>query len=216
MNADSYQEQPPNPKEWATIVIADDHSLVREGLKLMLIGMMGQVRFLEAGDAETLLAYTRNHDDITVALVDLNMPGMEKGATLAKIAHENPQIPMVVISALTSPDVIRRTLEIPSVHAFVPKSATTEHVKVAINAATQGIKLMFKQNLEKSMAPPDAGLTPRMEEIRSLLAQGMTNKHIALTLGISEGTVKNYLTEIFKILSVSNRTQAAQYNSSTS
>lgn len=216
MNAGSYQDKAPPPKEWATIVIADDHSLVREGLKLMLIGMMGQVRFLEAGDAETLLAYTRNHDDITVALVDLNMPGMEKGATLAKIAHENPQIPLVVISALTSPDVIRRTLEIPSVHAFVPKSATTEHVKVAINAATQGIKLMFKQNLEKSMAPPDAGLTPRMEEIRSLLAQGMTNKHIALTLGISEGTVKNYLTEIFKILSVSNRTQAAQYNSSTS
>lgn len=206
----AWTEQPP------TIIVADDHNLVRDGLKLMVSGMLGDVRFVEAGDAPTLLSHTRSAADIRMALVDLNMPGMEKGATLAQIARENPRLPLVVISALTSPDVVRRTLDIPTVHAFVPKSATTEHMRVAINAALQGIKLMFKHNLEAAMPPPDAGLTPRMEEIRALLCQGMTNKHIALTLGISEGTVKNCLTEIFKALNVSNRTQAAQYNASTS
>lgn len=209
-----------NQSMWAgqppAIIVADDHNLVRDGLKLMVSGMLGDARFLEAGDAHALLNLTRSAVDVKVALVDLNMPGMDKGATLAQIARENPRLPLVVISALTSPDIVRRTLDIPTVHAFVPKSATTEHMRVAINAALQGIKLMFKHNIEGSMAPPDAALTPRMEEIRSLLCQGMTNKHIALTLGISEGTVKNYLTEIFKALNVSNRTQAAQYNSSTS
>ena len=209
-----------NQSMWAgqppAIIVADDHNLVRDGLKLMVSGMLGDVRFVEAGDAYALLNLTRSEVDVKVALVDLNMPGMDKGATLAQIARENPRLPLVVISALTSPDIVRRTLDIPTVHAFVPKSATTEHMRVAINAALQGIKLMFKHNIEGSMAPPDAALTPRMEEIRSLLCQGMTNKHIALTLGISEGTVKNYLTEIFKALNVSNRTQAAQYNSSTS
>ena len=210
----------PNQSTWAgpppTIIVADDHNLVRDGLKLMVSGMLGDVRFIEAGDAHALLNLTRSAVDVKVALVDLNMPGMDKGAILAQIARENPRLPLVVISALTSPDIVRRTLDIPTVHAFVPKSATTEHMRVAINAALQGIKLMFKHNTEGSMAPPDAALTPRMEEIRALLCQGMTNKHIALTLGISEGTVKNYLTEIFKALNVSNRTQAAQYNSSTS
>lgn len=205
-----------SPGRPPTIVVADDHNLVRDGLKLMVSGMLGEVRFLEAGDAHSLFEHVRRSPGICVALVDLNMPGMERGARLAQLAREQPQLPLVVISALTSPDVVRRTLDIPTVHAFVPKSATTEHMRVAINAALQGIKLMFKQSLDDSLPPPDAVLTPRMEEVRSLLRQGMTNKHIALTLGISEGTVKNYMTEIFKALNVSNRTQAAQYNSSTS
>lgn len=204
------------PKDCLTIIVADDHSLLRDGLKLMLISMFQRIRFLEAGDAESLLKHARHPNGARVALVDLNMPGMEKGATLSRIAHEAPHLPMVVISAMTSPDVVRRTLEIPSVFSFVPKSASSEHVRVAVNAAMQGVKLTFQHSPEISVAPPDAGLTPRMEEIRSLLSRGMTNKHIALTLGISEGTVKNYLTEIFKILSVSNRTQAAKYDASIS
>lgn len=63
-----------------------------------------------------------------------------------------------------------------------------------------------------SEPPPDAALTPRMQEIRSLLRQGLSNKHIAQKLNISEGTVKNYMTDIFRLLSVTNRTQAAQYD----
>ena len=62
---------------------------------------------------------------------------------------------------------------------------------------------------------PDVLLTPRMEEVRQLLRQGMSNKLIASTLGLSEGTVKNYMSEIFRALNVSNRTQAAQLDADT-
>ena len=62
---------------------------------------------------------------------------------------------------------------------------------------------------------PDVVLTPRMEEVRQLLRQGMSNKRIASQLGLSEGTVKNYMSEIFRALNVSNRTQAAQMDADT-
>ncbi len=72
----------------------------------------------------------------------------------------------------------------------------------------QGRKLAYAQ-LERHRAHPQIALTPRQQEIRSLLRQGMRNKMIAQVLGISEGTVKNHVTDILKILKASNRTQAA-------
>jgi DNA-binding NarL/FixJ family response regulator len=95
------------------------------------------------------------------------------------------------------------------VHAFIPKSAPQAHTCAAIEAALRGLKLPYAQSLF-SPGRPDMTLTPRMEEIRRLVQQGMSNKQIANTLGISEGTVKNHMSEIFKALQVSNRTQAAQ------
>jgi DNA-binding NarL/FixJ family response regulator len=196
-----------------TFIIADDHNLVRDGLKLMVSGMLPQVRFIEAADADSL-ALAAAAPEARLALVDLNMPGMERGARLAQLARDHPRLPLVAISALTSPDVVRRTLEIPTVHAFVPKSATADHMRVAIDAALQGIKLRFVQPAE-AQAGAEIGLSPRLEEVRALLKQGMTNKRIAQKLNISEGTVKNYMTEIFRALNVSNRTQAAQYDPDT-
>ena len=137
------------------------------------------------------------------------MPGMERGARLAELAHAHPGLPLVVISALTSPDVVRRTLDIASVHAFVPKSAPSVQISAAIHAALRGHKLPFAHRAPQARRP-EVVLTPRMEEVRQLLRQGMSNKLIARTLGISEGTVKNHMSEIFKALQVSNRTQAAQ------
>ena len=131
------------------------------------------------------------------------------GARLAELAHAYPGLPLVVISALTSPDVVRRTLDIASVHAFVPKSAPSVQISAAIHAALRGHKLPFAHRAPQARRP-EVVLTPRMEEVRQLLRQGMSNKLIARTLGISEGTVKNHMSEIFKALQVSNRTQAAQ------
>ena len=136
---------------------------------------------------------------------------MEKGARLADLYRQHPTLPVVVISALTSPDIVRRSLDLPNVHAFVPKSATSNHMTVAINAALQGVRLVFSQSVSNEIEA-QLPLTPRMEEVRMLLREGMTNKLIAQRLGISEGTVKNYMSEIFKALKVSNRTQAAQFD----
>jgi DNA-binding NarL/FixJ family response regulator len=197
-----------------TVLVADDHVLVRDGFKLLVSGILKSATIVEAGDGDSLLRAIRAHSPsslapLSLALVDLNMPGMERGVRLAEIARANPRLPLVVISALTSPDIVRRTLAIETVCAFVPKSATSEHIRLAIDAALQGKKLPFATTLVKSTAS-EFLLTPRLEEVRQLLRQGMSNKMIAITLGITEGTVKNHMSEIFKALNVSNRTQAAQ------
>ena len=84
---------------------------------------------------------------------------------------------------------------------------------VALAAGASAPDLM--SDAAAAEALPDTGLTPRMQEIRALLRQGLSNKHIAQQLDLSEGTVKNYMSDIFRLLSVSNRTQAAQYNPDT-
>lgn len=192
----------------STIVIADDHALVRDGFKLMVATLWPGVRILEAADAATLRELARRLPQPALALVDLNMPGMDKGTGLALLARECPLLRVVVVSALTSPDVIRRALDLPNVYAFVPKSAGGQRMQQAIEAAHAGRRL---PHVPPSDAPPvDDRLTPRMEEVRQLVRQGLSNKQIARQLNLSEGTVKNYLTEIFRLLQVTNRTQAAR------
>lgn len=205
----------PTPLQDRLVLVADDHLLVRDGLKLLVGSILGTVRFVEACDAASLLAMAAVQPAPCLALVDLNMPGMDKGHGLAQLAHHHPALPVVVISALTSPDVVRRTLSLGNVHAFVPKSATVEHMRVAIAAALAGRKLPFSQAVDAGGGTADIQLSPRLEEIRALVRQGMSNKLIASQLGISEGTVKNYMSDIFKALKVSNRTQAARFDPDT-
>jgi DNA-binding NarL/FixJ family response regulator len=191
------------------ILIADDHALVRDGLKLILAKAFPQAQILEAGDAESMLRATRSTAGLGVAVVDLSMPGMELGNKLDTLAQLHPNLPLVVLSAFSTPDVVHRTLEVPTVYAFVPKSASANHMCLAVQGALQGIKMMLP--LATEYAPWDVGLTPRLREILVLVRQGKTNKQIARVLNITEGTVKNRVTEIFRALNVSNRTQAAQY-----
>ena len=201
----------------STIVIADDHALVRDGFKLMVATLWPGVRILEAADAATLRELARRLPQPALALVDLNMPGMDKGAGLATLARACPALPLVVVSALTSPDVVRRALALPTVYAFVAKSAGSALMREAMAAALAGRKLPYQPpSPAQAQAAPDHALTPRMHEIRHLLQQGLSNKHIARQLNLSEGTVKNYMSEIFRLLQVSNRTQAAQYDTETS
>ncbi len=200
--------------ESTLVLIADDHALVRDGLKMLVTRILGSARFIEADDADSLFAAARSLPTPRLALVDLNMPGMDKGSRLPQLSRQNPLLPMVVISALTSPDIVRRVLEIDTVYAFVPKSATSEHMRAAMDAAMHGLKFPFT-HVEDASSVADLMLSPRLQEIRGLLRQGMSNKLIASQLGITEGTVKNHMSEIFKALNVSNRTQAAQFNSDT-
>lgn len=203
-------EARPQRPERATFLIADDHALVRDGMKLMVWAVRPAVRFIEAGDTIALMKAARGAPEARLALVDLNMPGMGNGVGLAGIAQAFPQLPLVVVSGLTSPDIIRGALAVATVHAFVPKSATPEHLHLAIDQALRGNKLPFLEPSAPSRFT-GAGFTPRMAQVHALLRQGLTNRAIARQLAISEGSVKNYVTEIFRALKVSNRTQAARH-----
>jgi len=191
-----------------TVVLAEDHAVVRDGLKMLLLVLFGETRFLEADDAASLKKALATRPGPDLALIDLNMPGMDRGGSLYDIVQAHPAVPVVVVSAVTTADTVRRCLNLPSVYAFVSKCANAEQMGQAILAAQKGIRLGLVEPL-KPTQQPNVSLSPRLEEVRNLVRKGMSNKAIAEQLGISEGTVKNYMSEMFKLLNVSNRTQAA-------
>lgn len=190
------------------VLVADDHVVVRYGLKMLVASLLGKVHFLEACDFDSLLRIARLHPTARLALLDAGMRGMQGGLRLAQLARERPGLSLVVVSDLRSAESIRHIMSIRTVHAFVHKSADPSHLRAAIEAAVQGRKFSSIRP-ERSSVRAATMLTPRQEQIRDLLRQGMSNKMIAGILGISEGTVKNHVSDIFKALNAVNRTQAA-------
>lgn len=203
---------PPRPAApRVTIVIAEDHALVRDGLKMLIRDILPQATYRDASDAASLGLALARQPAPDLALVDLNMPGMVRGDALQDILSQQLAVPVLVVSALSSPDLVRRCLNLPSVCGFVPKNATAAQMKAAIMSSLDGGRPGLVQ-LAETGSEATVRLSPRLEEIRTLLRIGMTNKGIAQQLNISEGTVKNYMSEIFKQLNVTNRTQAARFD----
>jgi len=192
------------PTDPTTVLIADARVLVRNGVKTLIASLLGDVSFVEVDDGDALLRPVE-WATVRFALVDPGMPRMDGGRRLIEFAQRYPSIPLVVISAVSSPDILRRVASIPTLCAFVPVSASMDSIQLALEAAMQGRKLPMKQTVAASVP-----LTPRQEEVRRLLRAGMSNKSIAGALGISESTVKNHISDIFRALKATNRTQAAR------
>jgi DNA-binding NarL/FixJ family response regulator len=191
-----------------TFLLADAHALVREGLKHVIWRKRPHIRFVEFSNAISLMKGYSIAPEASLALVDISMPGMVRGAGLTRIARALPGIPMVIVASIEDPALVQRSRSIPAVRSIVTKNSSAEQLHVAIDAALAGDRLMLAVP-PNSALKPKAGFTPRMIEVHTLLCQGMGNRSIADALNISEGTVKNYMSEIFRALGVSNRTQAA-------
>ncbi|MBX3604593.1 MAG: response regulator transcription factor [Piscinibacter sp.] len=193
------------------VLLADDHAIVREGLKRLLPAVLGgSTSFLEAADGVGFMRALDANPQICMAIVDLRMPYMDDGAKLFEAARLRPDVSVLVLSALSAPDVIHRSLRIPTVYGYVVKGADIQKLVRAIEAVYHRRKTVEFVEDPDLNHPLHSLLTPRQLEIRSLLRQGMSNKLIARTLNISEGTVKNHVTDILKTLKASNRTQAAR------
>jgi len=193
----------------STVLVADDHALIREGLKSLAAHYLGDVMFVEACDADSLMQAAAVTDGVQLAFVGFKMPGMESGERLRELAFRHPDMAVVVVSAVACPHAVQRAVALPNVYAFLPRNAEIRAVQIAMAAALQREKLAMPRPVMRRPGPLTM-LTPRQHEIRGLLRQGLSNKMIAGALGISAGTVKNHLTGIFKALHAANRTQAAQ------
>jgi DNA-binding NarL/FixJ family response regulator len=194
----------------ATVLLADDHALVRDGLKTLVTSLLGEAVFVEAADGDALLEAMHAHPAATLVLVDVGMPAMRGGYRLLEFSRLHPRMPLVVVSARTSPNLSRRFMNIHSVFAIVPESAAAESVRTAITSAIAGRKVPLPPSGCTDLLQPATLLTPRQRQIWALVSQGMSNKTIAVALGIGEGTVKNHITDILRLLNAANRTQAAK------
>jgi len=196
------------------VLLVDDHSVVRQGLRMFLsldpdLDIVGEA----ANGAEAVqLAHAHQPD---VVLMDLLMPVMDGITAIAQLRRELPDIEIV---ALTS--VLEDTAVIGAIRAgaigYLLKDTESEELRKAIKAAAAGqVQLSPKvaARLMREVQVPDSPetLTERETEVLRLLARGCSNKEIAHTLSIGEKTVKTHVSNILSKLGVPSRTQAALY-----
>ncbi len=119
------------------ILIADDHALIRSGLRSELAVLDAAVQFVEAWDADSLRQMADRHEDLDVAIVDLTMPGMERERTIAALRDAHPALPLIVLSG-ADPVADARAVLRAGAAAFIPKSAMSKVMLQAIRLVLAG------------------------------------------------------------------------------
>jgi len=199
-------------------LLADDHPLMREGVRHVLSQLEPAVEIIDAHDYPSLFAQTALHADLDLALVDLNMPGFVGMQGITQYRNRFPDVPLVVLSASESTHDIRCALEAGAL-GYIPKSASTTTMLAALRQVLAGNlyvpACLGDSHADLYMAGPadfaglqHSGLTARQLEVARLLAQGCANKAIAGMLAMSESTVKVHIAAIFRAFGVTNRTEA--------
>lgn len=199
------------------IVIADDHQMVREGL-IQLLELDGDIKVVgEANNGlQCLEAINKTNPD--VVLLDINMPKMNGLQTLQELRKSGSKQKVLMLTIHNEVDYLLRAVDI-GVNGYVLKDSEYSVLKKAIYTVYQGETYIepsltpeLRERLQnKSKVTSKEILTKREVEVLKLLAEGLFNKEVAYRLSISEKTVKNHVSNIFKKINVSDRTQAAVY-----
>lgn len=203
------------------LLIVDDQHLIRQGLRTLLdlepdIEVVG-----EAECGETALQQIAQHQP-DVVLMDIRMPGMD-GVAATEAIHRHPNPPRVlVLTTFDDDEYVTAALRYGAV-GYLLKDTPSEALADAIRAAHQGYTQLSPGILAKltphltatpapTPPPPElATLTPRERDVLRLIATGASNREIATTLYLSEGTVKNHVTNLLGRLNLRDRTQAALF-----
>jgi two-component system, NarL family, response regulator LiaR len=200
------------------ILIADDHAIVREGLRSLIDTEPGMEVAGEAADGiEAVLRARSLQPD--VILLDLVMPRQDGIAAIGEIKRENPQACILVLTSFAEDDKVFPAIKAGAL-GYLLKDASPQELLQAIRCVYQGEsslhpaiarKLIAELSRASDLPPTEEPLTAREVEVLSLVAQGLTNQEIADHLVVSERTVRTHVTNILGKLHLANRTQAALY-----
>jgi DNA-binding NarL/FixJ family response regulator len=196
-------------------LIADDHPLMREAIRGALSHCFDNVTFLESDSLDSTIAVLRKSRNISIIIFDLTMPGCDNFYGLLRVKELFPSVPVVVLSASDSPEVISQVMAF-GADGFIAKTTGTETIKEAIVSILNGGKWLSKE-AEKAIVGVDIDaidiadklktLTPKQFQVLKLVKDGLMNKQIANTLDVTEATVKAHIGVVFKKLDVKTRTQ---------
>lgn len=198
------------------LLVADDHALFRDGLSLLLKQLDPDVQIIEASCFEATMACAESGIDLDLALLDLNMPGMNGVEGITRFQAQASDVPVVVISASEDVADIKDILHAGAM-GYIPKSSSIQVMLSALRLVLAGgvyVPVNVLNDVDSSCEPAcksgaGVNLTHRQLEVLRLIIQGKPNKSIARELQLSEGTVKIHLASIFRALNASNRTEAA-------
>ena len=199
-------------------MIADDHSMIREGLK-QLLELEGNFEVIaEANDGEECLQIV-NSLNPDVLLLDINMPEKNGIDVLKEMKEKGSSVKVLILTVHNELEYLMNAVDI-GVDGYILKDSDFVELKRAINAVLDGdnyiqpslIPALNNQLVNRDIKKDKiALLTSRELEVLAQVANGMFNKEIATNLNISERTVKNHISNIFKKIDVSDRTQAAVF-----
>lgn len=200
------------------VMITDDHSLMREGIK-QLLEFDGSIEVIdEASDGEECIEKLAKAVP-DVLLLDINMPKKTGIEVLEEIKKKKIKVKVLILTVHNEVEYLLKAVDI-GVDGYILKDSESAELKKAINAVLAGenyIQPSLIPALNNRLVAKDVdkekieALTKRELEVLIQVANGMFNKEIATSLNISERTVKNHISNIFKKIDVSDRTQAAVF-----
>ncbi|MEM9064968.1 MAG: response regulator transcription factor [Planctomycetota bacterium] len=201
------------------VIIADDHQLVREGLAALLATAEDIEVAALASDGVEALEHCATHRP-SVLLLDLHMPVLDALGVLTRLRREPEPPGVLVLTTFDDTDAMLKAIGLGAL-GFLLKDLSREELTHAVRSIANGERVFMPtlsstvrdaaeqlQGVETDRAAPVADLTSRELEILRLIAGGLANKQIASALGLSEGTVKNYVSAVLMKLGVNDRTRA--------
>ncbi len=199
------------------VMIVDDHSMIREGLK-QLLELDGDIIITgEASDGIECLELLNSNISHQVLLLDINMPNMNGLEVLKEIRQNKINVKVIILTVHNEIEYLLQAVEI-GIDGYILKDSNSDELKKAIFSVVKGenyIQPSLIPSLNAKMIEKDVNkekldlLTKREIEVLKLMAFGAYNKEIGEELNISERTVKNHISSIFKKIEVNDRTQAA-------
>jgi len=199
-----------------TVLIADDHQVFRMGLAQLLRRHLKVKKLLEAGCFADAMDHLQNKD-LTLAIVDLRMPGLAGPKGLAQMRLRRPEAQIVVLSASDSREDILGALSA-GVHGYIVKSQHTDQLIERLRYILSGeiyVPPVLAERPTEALPTPEAAraqpmqsLSHRQRQVLMGLVEGKSNKEIAQALNVAEGTVKMHLAALFRVLGATNRAHA--------
>jgi DNA-binding NarL/FixJ family response regulator len=200
------------------VMIADDHSLIREGLK-QLLEFDGSIEIVGEASNGVECLEKLNESSPEVLLLDINMPEKNGIEVLKQMKEDQSPIKVLILTVHNEMEYLMKAVDI-GVDGYILKDSESSELKKAIKSVRDGenyiqpslIPALNSQLLSRDTDKDKISLlTNRELEVLVQVANGMFNKEIATNLNISERTVKNHISNIFKKIDVSDRTQAAVF-----
>ena len=197
-------------QETISVLLVEDHTLVRAGIRELLRNLDGIEVVAEASNGREALDLIEKHMP-NVVLMDIAMRGMNGLEVAERVIKQYPRVHVVLLSQYTDEEYVRQSLQI-GANGYIPKDAATSELEIAIRAAAQGETYLnpsiSKHLIENYLRRPESAtgplkqLTPRQREVLQLIAEGNTMNRIAKVLNISVKTVETHRAQLMERLDI--------------